>query len=75
MGYAMSVLLTYKELAARVRLSVPMLRKMLADGRFGPAPVRFGRAVRFNPDEVSAWLAAGAPDRRSWEKQRAGARP
>jgi predicted DNA-binding transcriptional regulator AlpA len=32
-----------------------------------PAPLRIGGAVRWSAEEISAWLAASAPDRRIWE--------
>ena len=32
-----------------------------------PAPIRIGGAVRWDSQECVAWLAAGAPDRRTWE--------
>lgn len=32
-----------------------------------PAPIRVGGAVRWRAEEISAWLAAGAPDRKRWE--------
>jgi len=32
-----------------------------------PAPIRIGGAVRWSSEEISAWLAASAPDRRTWE--------
>lgn len=31
-----------------------------------PAPVRLGRAKRWNLAELREWLAAGAPDRLTW---------
>jgi len=32
-----------------------------------PAPIRIGGAVRWSAEEISAWLAAGAKDRKTWE--------
>lgn len=32
-----------------------------------PEPVRIGGAIRWRAEEISAWLAAGAPDRETWE--------
>lgn len=33
-----------------------------------PAPIRFGRAVRWDRWTVEEWLAAGAPSRAEWER-------
>jgi predicted DNA-binding transcriptional regulator AlpA len=35
-----------------------------------PAPIRIGGAVRWDSQEVSDWLAAGAPDRKTWEQMK-----
>lgn len=35
-----------------------------------PRPVRIGRAVRWNRDELMAWIAAGCPARSKWESAR-----
>jgi len=32
-----------------------------------PAAVKLGRNVRWNRAEIEAWVAAGCPDRRTWE--------
>jgi excisionase family DNA binding protein len=40
-----------------------------ASGRL-PRPVRLGRSVRWNLDELRDWLAAGAPSRDRWEASR-----
>lgn len=32
-----------------------------------PAPIKIGGAVRWSAEEISAWLAASAPDRQTWE--------
>lgn len=34
-----------------------------------PSPLRIGGAVRWRALEISAWLAAGAPDRKAWESR------
>lgn len=31
-----------------------------------PAPIRIGGRVVWRLDEIRAWLAAGAPDRKTW---------
>lgn len=45
--------------------------KMLATGRFGPQPVRLGRAARFSRAELVAWIDAGAPSREQWQQMKA----
>jgi predicted DNA-binding transcriptional regulator AlpA len=39
-----------------------------------PNPVRLGKSVRWRPDELRAWLDAGAPARERWESMVASAR-
>lgn len=48
-------LLTRRELAQLVRLSVRTIDEHVARGNL--RPVRIGRAVRFTPGEVRRWLA------------------
>jgi predicted DNA-binding transcriptional regulator AlpA len=40
---------------------------LLSSERFGPKPLKFGRATRFLRMEIQEWLAAGAPPRARWE--------
>jgi predicted DNA-binding transcriptional regulator AlpA len=47
---------------------------LLATERFGPKPLRLGRAVRFSRIEIEQWIAAGAPPRARWEGMRGGRR-
>lgn len=35
-----------------------------------PKPVRLGRCVKWIRQELEDWLAAGAPSREQWEKQK-----
>lgn len=55
-------LLTIADVAERLRVSQPTVHRLKASGKL-PA-VRFGRAVRFRPDDVAALIAAAteAPD-------------
>jgi predicted DNA-binding transcriptional regulator AlpA len=32
-----------------------------------PQPVRVGRKIFWRPEELKAWIAAGCPDRLTWE--------
>jgi len=33
-----------------------------------PAPIRIGGSVRWSESTITAWLAAGAPDRKTFEE-------
>ena len=59
-------LLSAKALGQRLSLSKRQVFRLNSSGRI-PAPVRIGGAVRWCAEEISAWLAASAPDRRTWE--------
>ena len=50
-------------------ISTRHLWSLNSSGRL-PKPIRFGRAVRWNLEELRAWLAAGAPERTRWEEMR-----
>lgn len=50
---------TVKELPSSTKLAISTLRHYVSDGVI--PVVRIGRAVRFDPDEVEAWIAAGGP--------------
>ena len=56
------------EVAKILGISVRHVWALLADGRL-PKPVRLGRAVRWNVDELRDWLSAGAPDTQTWDEQ------
>jgi predicted DNA-binding transcriptional regulator AlpA len=47
-------------------LSKRQIFRLNACGKI-PKPIRIGGAVRWSADEISAWLAAEAPDRQAWE--------
>ena len=55
-----------KTLGQKLSLSKRQIFRLNACGKI-PAALRIGGAVRWSVDEISAWLAAGAPDRKSWE--------
>ena len=61
-----TLLISAAELARRLGVSLRHVRRMDAAGKL-PTPVRLSRCVRYSADEVCAWIAAGAPDRRTWE--------
>ena len=59
-------LISAKELARMLSLSKRQVFRLNSCGKI-PAPIRIGGAVRWSAEEISAWLAAGAPDRRTWD--------
>ncbi len=63
---AMALAVDARALGRLLGLSVRTIRAMDCAGKL-PRPLRFGHSVRWRVDEVRAWLAVGAPDRRSWE--------
>ena len=58
--------LTARDVARLLKVSPRHLATLNATGRL-PRPVRFGRSVRWNAEELREWLAAGAPPRDRWE--------
>ena len=62
-------LLSAKALAKILSLSKRQIFRLNSCGKI-PAPIRIGGAVRWSAEEISAWLAAGAPDRRTWEARK-----
>jgi len=61
-----SHLLTAKALGQMLALSKRQIFRLNSCGRI-PKPIRIGGAVRWSAGEISAWLAAGAPERNTWE--------
>jgi predicted DNA-binding transcriptional regulator AlpA len=62
-----------RRLARLLTCGVRTIRTLDAGGRL-PRPLRIGGRVVWRLDEVSDWLAAGAPDRDEWEARRAARR-
>ncbi len=60
-----------QQLGRMLGLSVRTVRTMDSAGRL-PRPVKLnGTSVRWLVNEVREWLAAGAPDRATWEASKA----
>jgi prophage regulatory protein len=59
-------LLNAKSLGQLMALSKRQVFRLNSCGKI-PAPLRIGGSVRWSSSEISAWLEAGAPDRRTWE--------
>jgi prophage regulatory protein len=65
------LLLTATEAARLCGVSEATWYRM-ASGARTPAPIRLSRGcVRWRLDELRDWIAAGCPDRRTWEARRA----
>ena len=58
-------LLTAKTLGQMLSLSKRQVFRLNACGKI-PAPIKIGGAVRWSAQEIADWLAAGAPERKSW---------
>ncbi len=66
-------LLSAKTFGQRLSLSKRQIFRLNSCGKI-PAPIRIGGAVRWSEQEISDWLAAGAPNRKTWQalKQQGG---
>jgi len=63
------LLLRAADAARLCRVSLRTWRAWDATGNV-PQPVRIGRAVFWRLDELRAWVAAGCPDRATWQPGR-----
>ena len=52
-------------------ISKRQIFRLKATGKI-PAPLKVGGSVRWNECEVYEWIAAGCPDRKTWEARKAG---
>ncbi len=59
-------LLTAKAVGEMLSLSKRQVFRLNCCGKI-PAPIRIGGAVRWLEKSISEWLAAGAPDRKTFE--------
>lgn len=60
------LLLDAAGVASALRISKRHLATLSSSGRI-PRPIRMGRAVRWNADEIRRWIEAGGPSRDKWE--------
>jgi prophage regulatory protein len=58
--------LSATELAYKLGISLRHVRRMDSSGKL-PRPIKLGASVRWPVVEIEQWLAAGAPDRRTWQ--------
>ncbi len=59
-------LLTAKELGVRLSLSKRQIFRLNSCGKL-PKPIRIGGSVRWAESMIAEWLAAGSPDRVTFE--------
>lgn len=64
------VLWNAKTFGQQLSLSKRQIFRLNSCGKI-PAPIRIGGAVRWRAEECADWLAAGAPDRTTWEQMKA----
>jgi len=63
-------LIAAKALGQILSLSKRQIFRLNSCGKI-PAPIRIGGAVRWSGQEIADWLAAGAPDRKTWQARKA----
>jgi prophage regulatory protein len=59
-----------RELARLLGISLRQTWRLNAAGKL-PRPIRLGRSVRWNRQEVMDWFGAGCPDQQIWETRKA----
>lgn len=59
-------MISIKQAAALLAVSVTSFRIANDGGHVGPMPVRFGKRVLFVKAEFEKWIAAGCPPRVTW---------
>jgi excisionase family DNA binding protein len=59
---SMEQLMTVKDVAAALKVSVRQVWKLCSCGRL-PEPVRVARSVRFRAEDIAAWISQGCPSR------------
>jgi predicted DNA-binding transcriptional regulator AlpA len=62
-------LLSAKTLGQMLSLSKRQIFRLNSCGKI-PAPIRIGGSVRWDESTIAQWLAAGAPDRKTWEQMK-----
>ena len=66
-------LLTAKAVGEMLGLSKRQVFRLKSSGKI-PAPVKVGGSIRWVESEMSAWIIAGAPDRRTWNSMKGDGR-
>jgi len=63
------LLINMQEAAKFLKISSRTLFGMAKSGQV-PQPVRLGHSVRWNVEELKAWVTAGCPEQKEWERIR-----
>jgi predicted DNA-binding transcriptional regulator AlpA len=61
---------TSKQAAAMLSVSYSHFREIDAEGILGPSPIRLGKSVRWDVQELADWMRAGSPNRDKWRAMR-----
>lgn len=69
-----SLLVDGAEAARLLAIGKSLFYALLASGRFGPRPLKLGRATRVSRIELQQWIDAGCPPRARWDAMRGGRR-
>jgi len=62
-----AVLLTARQVAAQLNISVRTLWRLESSGKL-PRPVVVGSSKRWIREELLAWISSGCPSREDWEE-------
>ena len=63
------LLIDAKSTAKLLSIGKTKLYELHTSGRL-PSPIRLGRSIRWNADELRDWTAAGCPERARWQTMR-----
>ncbi len=63
------MLLNYRQTAEFLGISVNHLIR-LNNAEKIPAPIRMGKSIRFNQQELQNWINAGGPSRNQWQRMK-----
>lgn len=66
-----TTLIPAKTVAKRLSTSVRTVWRYKSAGRL-PETVTIGGSIRWIDSEISAWISAGAPDRKTWNLMKGG---
>jgi predicted DNA-binding transcriptional regulator AlpA len=61
-----AVLMDAFDLAARLQISHHSVHRLKENQKL-PKEIRLGGCVRWDPEVIERWIAAGCPDRKTWE--------
>ena len=63
------LLVTVQEAAKLLKISDRTMYRMVELGH-APGPVHLGAAVRWKLDELKAWITAGCPSMKEWDRKK-----